>query len=217
MHIEDEKKVLEFKAKAPISIFLDDERADYKPGCSVLEVFYAEPVSIEEIKFRNNYTAHVCISLKRVPAEKDVKNRDILPWQTSVKRFVLMEEPENERFSQDVFSLLSKESSIPWTGVVSMRIILKQPSFRWKKFGIDELAMFGELTKDGKLVSASHSATMRRFDCKAVIHEEDKPEPVVNAVSKYIYTVSELMREKQTGPAVGRFEVDGSYDIGHLI
>lgn len=46
MHIADEKKVLEFKAKAPVSIFLDDERADYKPGCSVLEVFFNEPVTV---------------------------------------------------------------------------------------------------------------------------------------------------------------------------
>lgn len=46
MHIADEKKALEFKAKAPISIFLDDERADYKPGCSVLEVFFNEPVTV---------------------------------------------------------------------------------------------------------------------------------------------------------------------------
>lgn len=56
MHIADEKKVLEFKAKAPISIFLDDERADYKPGCSVLEVFFNEPVTV---RFSVSYSIKV--------------------------------------------------------------------------------------------------------------------------------------------------------------
>lgn len=51
MHISDEKKALEFKTKAPISIFLDDERADYKPGCSILEVFFNEPVSVCNFNF----------------------------------------------------------------------------------------------------------------------------------------------------------------------
>ncbi|XP_054723607.1 nicolin-1-like isoform X2 [Uloborus diversus] len=192
MLIEEDRKTLEFKARPVTSIFLDDERADYKPGCSVLEVSFPEPVSIDEVRFRNNYTAYIKMSCKRVPAEKDVKNRDILPWQTSVRHFNLMPEPECEKCSQDIFSLLAKESLISWSGIVSLRIILKQPSFRWKKFGIEELSFFGDSTKE-------------------------KSENITGK-SRYMWTITDLMKDKQpTSVAVGRFEVDGSYDVAHLV
>ncbi|XP_035211795.1 nicolin-1-like [Stegodyphus dumicola] len=219
MHIVDERKSLEFKARPPVSLFLDDERADYKPGCSVIEISFPEPVTIGEICFRNNYTAYIGLSCKRVPAEKDVKNRDILPWQTSVKHFILMEEPECEKNSQNVFSIPSTKSAIPWSGIVNLRIILKQPSFRWKKFGIEELNFFGDLLKDGKQVASVHSASSsRKIETKPVISEPESFEAVMSSKSRYISIVSEIMRNKQaTGAAVGRFEVDGSYDIGHLV
>lgn len=37
---------------------------------------------------------------------------------------------------------------------------------------------------------------------------QEKVEPVSANMSKYIWTVAELMRDKQTGSAVGRFEVN---------
>lgn len=209
MLLVDEKKLLEFKAKAPVSLFLDDDRADYKPGCSVIEISFGEPVTISEIRFRNNYTAFVSFSCKKVAAEKDVKNRDILPWQASIRRFILMQEPESERNSQDLFSIPSKDSAVPLTSVVNFRIILKQPSFRWKRFGIEELSFLGELTKDVKqtIISYPLSASSRRSECKTSIPEIDKTDEIASPKSKCIQSISELMKNRQTtGTAVGRFE-----------
>ncbi|KAF8796184.1 nicolin-1-like isoform X2 [Argiope bruennichi] len=221
MLISDDRKPLDFKAKAPVSIFLDDERADYKPGCCILEILFPEPVTIGDIRFRNNYTAFIGVSCKKVAAEKDVKNRDILPWQASVKRFILMQDPDCEKNSQDIVSIPAKESCIPLVGVVNVRFVLKQPSFRWKKFGIEELAFYGEITaKDVKQISITRplSAASRLSECKTSIPDIDKSENVISSKARYMWTISELMRDKQaTGSAVGRFEVDGSYDIGHLI
>ncbi|KAG8194543.1 hypothetical protein JTE90_013291 [Oedothorax gibbosus] len=219
MLIPEEKRTLDYKAKAPVQIFLDDERADYKPGCSILEISFPEPVAIDEIRFRNSYTAFICISCKKVAAEKDVKNRDILPWQASIRRFVLMPDPECEKSSQDYFSIPSKESSIPLSSVVNVRIVLKQPSFRWKKFGIEELSFYGETAKDGRQLTLSYPlSASRKAECKTSNTEIDKNENLMSPKAKYMWTISELMRDKQaTGSAVGRFEVDGSYEIDHLL
>ncbi|GFT50015.1 uncharacterized protein NPIL_335961 [Nephila pilipes] len=209
MLIPDDKKTLDFKAKAPVSIFLDDERADYKPGCSILEVSFPDPVTIGDIRFRNNYTAFIGVSCKKVAAEKDVKNRDILPWQASVKRFILMQDPDCEKNSQDIISISVKESCIPWTGVVGVRFVLKQPSFRWKKFGIEELTFFGELTiKDIKQTLVPHPlSASRKIECKASTSDIDKSDNLMSPKARYMWTISELMRDKQaTGSAVGRFE-----------
>lgn len=51
MLIPEEKRTLDFKAKAPVQIFLDDERADYKPGCSILEISFPEPVTVGILNF----------------------------------------------------------------------------------------------------------------------------------------------------------------------
>ncbi|GFR23076.1 uncharacterized protein TNCT_65001 [Trichonephila clavata] len=209
MLIPDDRKTLDFKAKAPVSIFLDDERADYKPGCSILEVSFPEPVTIGDIRFKNNYTAFIGISCKKVAAEKDVKNRDILPWQASVKRFILMQDPDCEKNSQDIVSIPARESCIPWTGVVNVRFVLKQPSFRWKKFGIEELTFFGEITtKDTKQTLVSHPlSASRKAECKTSSTEIDKSDNFMSPKARYMWTISELMRDKQaTGSAVGRFE-----------
>ncbi|GIY67014.1 uncharacterized protein CDAR_521081 [Caerostris darwini] len=209
MLIPDERKTLDYKAKAPVSIFLDDERADYKPGCSILEVSFPEPVTIGDIRFRNSYTAFIGVSCKKVAAEKDVKNRDILPWQASVRRFTLMQDPDCEKNSQDFVSLPAKESCISWTGVVNIRFVLKQPSFRWKKFGIEELTFCGEITtKEVKQTSVSYPlSASRKAECRTSILEIDKVDNVVTPKTRYMWTISELMRDKQaTGSAVGRFE-----------
>ncbi|GIY51452.1 uncharacterized protein CEXT_237221 [Caerostris extrusa] len=208
MLIPDERKTLDYKAKAPVSIFLDDERADYKPGCSILEVSFPEPVTIGDIRFRNSYTAFIGVSCKKVAAEKDVKNRDILPWQASVRRFTLMQDPDCEKNSQDFVSLPAK-SCISWTGVVNIRFVLKQPSFRWKKFGIEELTFYGEITtKEVKQTSVSYPlSASRKAECRTSISEIDKVDNVVTPKTRYMWTISELMRDKQaTGSAVGRFE-----------
>ncbi|XP_042899612.1 nicolin-1 [Parasteatoda tepidariorum] len=220
MHLPDEKKQLDFKAKAPVSIFLDDDRADYKPGCSVMEISFPEPVTISEIRFRNNYTAFISFSCKKVASEKDVKNRDILPWQASIRRFILMQEPESERSSQDIFSISAKDSGVTLNSVVNLRIILKQPSYRWKRFGIEELTFFGELTKDSKqtVVSYPLSAGSRRSECKNSTTEINKNDSMESPRTKYILAISDVMKDKQaTGCDVGRFEVEGFYDIGHLV
>ncbi|CAL1272240.1 unnamed protein product [Larinioides sclopetarius] len=218
MLISDDRKLLDFKAKVPVSIFLDDERADYKPGCCILEISFPEPVTIGDIRFRNNYTAFIGVSCKKVAAEKDVKNRDILPWQASVKRFILMQDPDCEKNSQDIVSIPAKESCIPWVGIVNVRFVLKQPSFRWKKFGIEELAFYGEITtKDVKQMSVTRplSAASRISECKTSITEIDKSDNVISPKARYMWSISELMRDKQaTGSAVGRFENLDPYSSG---
>ncbi|XP_054713025.1 nicolin-1-like [Uloborus diversus] len=127
-----------------------------------------------------------------------------------------MPEPECEKCSQDIFSLLAKESLISWSGIVSLRIILKQPSFRWKKFGIEELSFFGDSTKDGRQSSASHSSSSsRKFENRIVVVEPEKSENITGK-SRYMWTITDLMKDKQpTSVAVGRFEDENPASSEH--
>lgn len=218
MSVQEDEETLEFKARGPVPVFLEDERSDSKSGCSILDLSFHEPVIIKEIRFRNYYTCYVSLLVKKVPAEKDVKNRDLLPWQVSVKSFILMEDPHCEQNSQDIVAINMKESIVLWSGVVQLRIILKQPSFQWKKFGIKDLTIFGELCKDTKQTSTSHSSTARKSESKVSTEQVCKEKNVTREEVQKLSDIAELLKDKQTsGAAVGRFEVDGSYDISHLI
>lgn len=50
-----------------------------------------------------------------------------------------MDNPHTELQSNDYVNIKSSESKINWTNLYKIKLILRQPSPNWKKFGIDEI------------------------------------------------------------------------------
>jgi hypothetical protein len=50
-----------------------------------------------------------------------------------------MDNAHTEFKSQNYFSIKSSESTIDWSDLYKIKLILRQPSPNWKHFGIDEI------------------------------------------------------------------------------
>lgn len=50
-----------------------------------------------------------------------------------------MDNAHLELQSQNHFSIKSSDSKIDWTNLYKIKLIMRQPSPNWKKFGIDDV------------------------------------------------------------------------------
>lgn len=50
-----------------------------------------------------------------------------------------MENPHTEFQSKDYINIKSSESKISWTKLYKIKLIMRQPSPNWKRFGIDDI------------------------------------------------------------------------------
>ncbi|XP_010716641.1 nicolin-1 [Meleagris gallopavo] len=76
--------------------------------------------------------------------------------------------------------------------VTALRFILRQPSPAWLHFGIEELQLFPPGTK-----------------------ELPDPEKVAAEVQQ-MWALTEVTRARQATARIGRFDVDGCYDVNLL-
>lgn len=215
------QNLLEFTVKGPVTILLEDSQLDYRSGCSVLDISFPKPTVIGEILFRNYYVAYISLTCKRVPKEVEGNvNTENLPWENCFSRMKLMENPHCEQGSQDIVSLTVKQSKTPWMGIVCLRFILRQPSPQWKKFNIENLIIYKEKPEESKplvRLPVGFGQKLSGFRNQEMKNSED---PWLGRVASHlqnVWAVAELAKQVETDVSVGRFEVDGSYDISHLL
>ncbi|TRY93788.1 hypothetical protein DNTS_012168 [Danionella cerebrum] len=135
--------------KSPVPLQIGDSVSDScRPGVYVIDITIPEPVNIEEISFKNYYTAFLTVRLLQKRRKSGSK------WVMALRNYRLMNNPHAEGGSHDYFSIPRKQG-LPDPGSVSSSI-------------------------------------------------------------QQMWALTEIMQASQTAASIGRFDVEGSYDVKSL-
>ncbi|XP_020386716.1 nicolin-1 [Rhincodon typus] len=202
--------------KSPIALQTGDVRTDLaKPGVYVIEVTFPREriVNLQSITFKNYYTAFLTVRLqRRLNSESDRKQ---LKWKTCIRNMCLMPNPHTENGSQDYFSIYRDQMLFEPDGVVTVRLILRQPSPVWLNFTIEDIKMY-ERDRDKDKVQGPWLSQLTPQD-RPLNLSEGLPDPEVVASSvQQMWVLTEMVRNNPATTRVGRFDVDGSYDVNLL-
>uniref|UniRef100_A0A672ZBS1 Nicolin 1 n=1 Tax=Sphaeramia orbicularis TaxID=375764 RepID=A0A672ZBS1_9TELE len=166
---------------------------------------------IEEITFKNYYTAYVTVRLlRRSPGQEAAAK-----WWTALRDLPLMDNPHTEGGSQDYFSI--HRTQVEPDHVVSVRLILRQPSSAWLTFNLEEIKIFRFMEP----VSSSHSKSVMRFPVfhpVVPVHvlcwfSQGLPDPqTVSSSIQQMWALTEVMQTNQTTASIGRFDVSWTQD-----
>uniref|UniRef100_A0A3B5MEU3 Uncharacterized protein n=1 Tax=Xiphophorus couchianus TaxID=32473 RepID=A0A3B5MEU3_9TELE len=180
--------------KPPVYLQIGESKAEpVQSGVCVVDVPLPFGKPVEEITFKNYYTAYVTVRLLRRPSGQDGPTK----WVTALRDLPLMDNPHTERGSQDYFSIHRKQMLVEADHVVSVRLILRQPSSAWLTFSLEEIKIF------------PHTEPLPDV--------EGLPDPhTVSSSIQQMWALTEVMQTNQTTASIGRFDVDGCYDINLL-
>ncbi|CAG2255890.1 NICN1 [Mytilus edulis] len=201
--------------KNPVILTISDGKTEFHSGCRVIDINFPNISNPEvgEIHFKNSYTAFITVKAKfKAQAENGDAGGDA-KWKTCVRRFRLMPNPHMEEGSQDYFCLGKKHFMNELSNITQIRVILQQPSPVWKDFRIEELKLYrsAEMNKTPALPSwlIEDSGKSKKSDSV----------PNLEAISsslQHLWALAEEVGAKQTERALGRYEVDGCYEINLL-
>uniref|UniRef100_A0A8D0BDW3 Nicolin 1, tubulin polyglutamylase complex subunit n=1 Tax=Salvator merianae TaxID=96440 RepID=A0A8D0BDW3_SALMN len=204
--------------KSPVALQVGDVRTEQgRPGVVVIDVLLpqSQTVDLQEILFKNYYTAFLTLRIqRRNPAGG--WNESPSKWITCLQNYCLMPNPHTEEGSQDYFSLFKDQMLCDVDCVAAMRFILRQPSPVWLHFTIEELQIFsGDQKNSQKGFPAwlSHPSPQER---PANLHHELPDADKVSSEVQQMWVLTEMLQASQPAARIGRFDVDGSYDLNLL-
>jgi len=198
-------------------------------------------IDVGEIHFRNYYVAFLTVRVRLKGAADD---EDV--WRTMVKNKRLMDDPHSEKGSHDLCILSRRDiwgsgagllstSSLPGSNphsggaipmvenVVALRFILRQPSPVWKDFYLDDIKIYAPPPSEPHHAMLTLPEFLKREENAQRRPDKAKMAnivlPNVGAVSmelQQLWGLTELLKANQPTVGVGRYDVDGSYDINLL-
>ncbi|XP_075288816.1 nicolin-1 [Opisthocomus hoazin] len=180
-----------------------------RPGVAVIDLRFPRGAAadVQEIVFRNFYTAFLSVRVQRPGARR---------WVTCLRDYRLMPCPHTERGSQDYFSLRRHQMLCDVAQVTAVRFILRQPSPVWVHFTIEELQLFPPGQKSPQKDFPSWLSQLTPPEHPPSLHGElPDPEKVSTQVQQ-MWVLTEVIRARQAAARVGRFDVDGCYDVNLL-
>ncbi|XP_061584747.1 nicolin-1 [Cololabis saira] len=199
--------------KPPVSLQIGKCRADAAhTGVCVVDVSlpYGKPVNIEEITFKNYYTAYVSLRLlRRGPGDGPAR------WCTALRDLPLMDNPHTEGGSQDYYSLHRTQMQVEPDHVVSLRLILRQPSSAWLTFSLEDIKIFPHTEPDPEKEVSDWLSDLILVDQHPDVEGLPDPQTVSSSIQQ-MWALTEVMQTNQTTASIGRFDVDGCYDINLL-
>lgn len=204
--------------KNPILLTVEDQKNAFHSGCKVIDVTFPNVSSPEvgEICFKNYYTAYVSIRVKFKAAPENGAEAGEIKWKTCVRRMRLMPSPHKESGSQDYFAISKKQFSFDISNISAMRIILQQPSPVWKEFRIEDLRLYRSsemLSKPPPLPAwlTEDSANSTKHKLEGIPNLES-----ISSSLQELWGLSEEMAINQSKTEIGRYEVDGCYEVNLL-
>ncbi|XP_074692657.1 nicolin-1 [Strix aluco] len=183
-----------------------------RPGVAVIDLRFPRGAAadVHEIVFRNFYTAFLSVRVQR-PGPPGSRR-----WVTCLRDYCLMPCPHTEEGSQDYFSLHRHQMLCDVDQVTAVRFILRQPSPVWLHFTIEELQIFPPGQKSPQKDFPSWLSQLTPPEQPASLHRElPDPEKVSTEVQQ-MWVLTEVIRARQAAARIGRFDVDGCYDINLL-
>nr|XP_006631025.2 PREDICTED: nicolin-1 [Lepisosteus oculatus] len=207
---------VECTVKRPVALQMGDVKTDMsRPGIFVIDVTFpqGQTVNIQEISFKNYYTAFLTVRLQRQDPESP---ENALKWITGLKDCCLMPNPHTERGSQDYFSIYRQQMLIEPDDVTSVRLILRQPSSSWLTFTLEEIKIFECVNEDSKNNFPSWFSNLSPVDQSPDLQEGIPDPKKVSSSIQQMWALTEVMQTNQTAARIGRFDVDGCYEINLL-
>ncbi|XP_069101109.1 nicolin-1-like isoform X3 [Argopecten irradians] len=231
--------------KNPVPINIADAKNEFHSGCKIIDITFPNVTNPEvgEIHFKNSYVAYLSVRVKQKPVPQEPGSDAGTPeikWRTCVRRMRLMPNPHCEAGSQDYYCISQKHFGFDLTQLTGMRLILQQPSPVWKDFRLEEIKLY-RTTESNRpqplpawlIEEASNSSSKKRiehFDSSVSYDEETDVAPLQNggnvpglgsvdsisASLQQLWALSEGVASNQTEKALGRFDVDGCYEINLL-
>uniref|UniRef100_A0A8C4TSF5 Nicolin 1 n=1 Tax=Falco tinnunculus TaxID=100819 RepID=A0A8C4TSF5_FALTI len=183
-----------------------------RPGVAVIDLRLPRGAAadVQEIVFRNFYTAFLSVRVQRLGPAGPRR------WVTCLRDYCLMPCPHTEEGSQDYFSLRRHQMLCDMDQVTAVRFILRQPSPVWLHFTIEELQIFPPGQKSPQKDFPSWLSQLTPPEQPASLHGElPDPEKVSTEVQQ-MWVLTEVIRARQAAARIGRFDVDGCYDINLL-
>ncbi|XP_067684619.1 nicolin-1-like isoform X2 [Haliotis asinina] len=210
------EKPLHSNVKNPVLLFVGDPKAEFHSGCKVFDVTFPNVIHPEvgEIRFKNHYVGILTLRAKFRSAENNGEPGE-LKWRTCLRRMKLMPSPHTESGSQDYFSLTRKHLLFDLVNLTALRFILQQPSPVWRDFKLEELKVF-------RTSAVPRSVPLPAWLTEGPTESSERKIPGVpnleslSANLQELWALAEVVSANQTTVNLGRYEVDGCYDINLL-
>src|SRR5688572_6868943 len=124
-----EMKSLQYIIHPTLNVGFVDGGKEFSSGCVVFSVTFPKTsyVEVEEIHFKNYYTASLSIFARKRCAEKS-DNEDNKDWKVFLKAKQLMPFPHCEQSSEDYFVLKSSDFLFPLQNIIELQFVLFQAS-----------------------------------------------------------------------------------------
>ncbi|KAL6464876.1 hypothetical protein MHYP_G00271930 [Metynnis hypsauchen] len=199
--------------KSTVALQIGDVVSDsFRPGVYITDVVFGEPVNIQEISFKNSYTAFLTVRVLRKEAGSEDGSTK---WVTCVRNHCLMANPHTEEGSQDYFSIYRQQMLTQPDNVTTVRLIQRQPSSVWLNFSIEEIKIYPLVHEDSERDVPSWLSTITPVEEPLDLNGLPDPDEVSSSIQQ-MWALTEIMQSSQTSASIGRFDVDGSYDINLL-
>ncbi|XP_055999894.1 nicolin-1-like isoform X8 [Ostrea edulis] len=212
--------------KNPVVLTVEDQKNAFHSGCKVIDVTFPNisVPEVGEICFKNYYTAYISVRVKFKAAPDNATDSGEIKWRTCVRKMRLMPNPHKEGGSQDYFSISKKQFSFDISNISALRIILQQPSPVWKEFRVEDLRLYRSsemLSKPpplpGWLTEDSANSTKHKLELQTKAKEKGIPNlESISSSLQELWGLSEEMSVNQSKTDIGRYEVDGCYEINLL-
>ncbi|XP_064632427.1 nicolin-1-like isoform X2 [Lineus longissimus] len=223
--------------KSPVHIKIGDYKTEFHSGCAIMDIKFPNVFRVEvgEIVFRNYYTASVTVKAREKGTMIDGAGTK---WRTLVRNMTLMPYPHCEENSQSYFTIKKKQMLFDPAGINGLRFILRQPSPVWKEFKLEEVKIYKSTSQDlpdvhippwviKQLVDKDkdekvdgedeEEETKHRTKSNEIKYIEGVPHiDVVTEGLQQLWAMTQQVKAAQTRTALGRYDVDGSYEINLL-
>lgn len=215
-----DRKLVHCTVRSPVLVGISNGSSDFHSGCAVLEVSFPKvsSVDIEEINFKNYYTALLTVLARLRPSTANNETTDMQSeWHVCVRSKTLMPFPHSEQASEDYFTIRSTECLVALQGVMELRFVLQQPSPMWKEFKIEEI----QLTRAPQVVLEKPEVVrwLSELEKEKSSNEDQQLKGISSVVdiSKRLQHMWALTENGQLGVAnmenINRYDVDGCYDV----
>ncbi|XP_077459467.1 nicolin-1 isoform X3 [Stigmatopora argus] len=186
-------------------------------GVCVVDVLLppAKTVDIESISFKNFYTASLSVRLlRRGPGREGEGAGSSAKWCTALRDRPLMTNPHTEGGAHDYCHIHWKQLRTSAERVSCVRLILKQPSRCWSRFGVEDV----RLCPRAPLAEPDKELSDWLLALDAASPPTQGPTALSRALQR-MWALSQVTQASQTSAdsaSVGRFDVDGCYNIQSL-
>ncbi|XP_075869486.1 nicolin-1 [Nelusetta ayraudi] len=178
-------------------------------GVCVLDISlpFGQTLNVEQITFQNRYTAELSVRLLR-------RSQDGAPrWCTALSHLALMDDPHTEGGAQDHCCIHRTQMQVAPDHVTCVRLILRQPSSAWSSFSLENIQIHQQREQGPEKEVSDWLSDLTLAD----------PDPdlqaaplLVSSSLQQMFALTEVMQTNQTSASIGRFQVDGSYDVNLL-